>query len=130
MPNVLKFAIPVDWNQASAYENNTIVFVGKKAYTSIQAVPANIAITNTDYWSETGVPYIDISTVNTRLNELESDVATNTSDITQAQSDIVTNANNLTTLTTRLNTAVTALENDIARVDNIMITLYTPNMTA
>jgi len=103
-----------------------IVFVGKKAYTAIQNVPTGVAITNTDYWTETGVPYVDISDVRTKLNELEDEIDTNTADIMQAKADIITNSNSLTTLTNRLDTDISNLETQIARINNIMITLYTP----
>ena len=126
MPNSLTFAIPVDWSNSRTYEQNTIVFVGKRAYTSLKAVPTGVAITNTEYWAETGVPYVDVSSIYNRLSAVEDDVEENTDDIEQAQTDIVTNANNITTLTSRLNTAVTNLESEVARVNNIMISLYTP----
>ncbi len=127
MPNSLTFAVPVDWSNTRTYEQNVIVFVGKRAYTALKAVPTGVDIANTEYWKETGVPYVDVSAIYSRLSAVEDDVEDNTEDITQAQSDIVTNANNITALTTRLNTAVTNLEAEVSRVNNIMITLYTPS---
>lgn len=129
MAQSLTFAIPVTWSSQRTYEINVIVFVGKKAYTAIQDVPTGIEITNELYWKETGVPYVDVSDIRTKLNELETEVDTNTDDIASAQQSIVTNANAITTLTSRLDAAVTALEADVARVNNIMITLYTPYTT-
>lgn len=49
MANKLTFAVPVTWDQSRAYEVNLIVFVGRKAYTALQNVPANTPITNTQY---------------------------------------------------------------------------------
>ena len=129
MSQSLTFAVPVTWSSQRTYEINVIVFVGKKAYTAIQDVPTGIEITNELYWKETGVPYVDISDIRTKLNELETEVDSNTDDITSAQQAIVVNANSITTLTSRLDAAVTALEADVARVNNIMITLYTPYTT-
>lgn len=126
MATSLTFAVPVNWSDQQTYEVNMIVFVGKKAYTAIQNVPTGIAITNTDYWTETGVPYVDISDVRTKLNELETEVDTNTADITQAKADIIANSNDLTALTQRLATDIANLEAQIVRINNIMITLYTP----
>lgn len=126
MASSLTFAVPVTWDSQRTYERNMIVFVGKKAYTAIQDVPSGTQITNTSYWIETGVPTIDTTSLQTQitalsnaLDDVESDVETNTQNIT-------TNANNITQLTTRLNAAVTSIENDAARLNNIMITLYTP----
>lgn len=126
MATCLTFAIPVNWDSTQTYEVNMIVFVGKKAYTAIQNVPSGIDILNTAYWAETGVPYVDVTAIRQKLTEIETDVDDNTADIAQAQADIVTNANNLTQLTTRLNAAVTAIENDATRLDNVIYTLYTP----
>lgn len=126
MASTLTFAIPVDWSATTAYEVNTIVFVGKKAYTALQDVPVGTDITNTAYWAETGVPYVDVASIYNRLDAVEGDVGDLDTDVTQAKADIVVNANAITGLTTRLNAAVSALESDVARVNNIMITLYTP----
>ena len=126
MANTLTFAVPVEWSKTTAYEINNIVFVGKRAYTAIQDVPTGIEITNTAYWSETGVPYVDLTSIRNKLNELESDMDTAQSDITQAQSDIVSNANNITSLNTRLTNAVASIEADATRLNNVIITLYTP----
>lgn len=122
----LTFAVPVNWSSAQTYEINMIVFVGKRAYTALQDVPTGIDIANTAYWAETGVPYLDVSDIREKLNELEVDVSDNTADIAQAQADIITNANNLTTLTNRLNQDIANLETQIMRINNIMISLYTP----
>ena len=67
MARSLTFAVPVEWDDTETYEVNMIVFVGKKAYTAIQDVPVGIAITNTSYWVETGVPTIDISSLQTQI---------------------------------------------------------------
>lgn len=129
MASSLTFAVPVEWNSTTAYEINMIVFVGKKAYTALQNVPAGTEITNTDYWSETGVPFVDIAAIRTKLNEIEGEVDDNTADIETAQADILTNANNITQVSTRLNAAVSSIEADAARLNNIMITLYSPQTT-
>lgn len=129
MASNLTFAVPVEWSSSRKYEINNIVFIGKKAYTALQDVPTGIEITNTAYWSETGVPFVDLSDIRAKLNELDLQVDENASDISTAQADIVTNANNITQLTTRLNNAVTSIEADATRLNNIMITLYTPQST-
>lgn len=48
------FANPAEWNDARNYEPLTIVLHEGNSYTSRQYVPAGIAISNEDYWLETG----------------------------------------------------------------------------
>ena len=55
MADTLTFAVPIEWSKTTAYEQNIIVFVGKRAYTSLKAVPSGVEITDTSYWAETGV---------------------------------------------------------------------------
>lgn len=126
MANSLTFAVPVTWDSSRAYERNMIVFVGKKAYTAIQDVPTGTQITNTSYWIETGVPSIDIAQLESDLQTLSDSVDDLSDDVSANSTAITNNANDITTLTGRLNTAVTSIENDAARLNNIMITLYTP----
>lgn len=126
----LTFAVPVTWDNTRTYEINNIVFVGKRAYTAIQDVPTGIAITNESYWIETGVPDIDVSALEAQITAISATVTQNTADIATNTSNITTNANNITALTTRLNNAVSSIEADAARLNNIMITLYTPPATS
>lgn len=51
--NALKYADPIQWNITTQYEKNTIVIDPQSgtAYISVQAVPAGVALTNTDYWT-------------------------------------------------------------------------------
>lgn len=126
MASTLTFAIPVEWSINSVYEINTIVFIGKRAFTAIQDVPAGTEITNTNYWKETGVPYLDVQNILNRLDTVETKQTSDEQKITNAQNDIIVNANNIAALTSQLSQAVTNLNNEIDRVDNIMITLYTP----
>ena len=48
------FSEPIDWDNTKTYEPLTIVYYGGNSYTSKQAVPKGIDITNTDYWALTG----------------------------------------------------------------------------
>lgn len=126
MPNTLTFAVPVTWNQQTAYEINTIVFIGKKAYTAIQNVPAGTTITNTDYWIETGVTSPDVEELRDALDALAGDVDANTANIATNSASIVSLGNQLTTVSNNLATATANLADATQRLDNIMITLYTP----
>lgn len=48
------FAEPAEWDATRTYEPLTVVTYQGNSYTSRQAVPANIPITNTIYWAQTG----------------------------------------------------------------------------
>lgn len=129
MASSLTFAVPVEWNIQSTYEINMIVFVGKRAYTAIQDVPTGIQITNTEYWSETGVPYVDLSDIRTHLNNLDTDVDNLESDVSGLDGRVSTNSGNIATLTTDLAAAVSALNSATQTLNNIMVSLYTPYPT-
>lgn len=48
------FAVPLDWSSDNTYEALTIVYYAGNSYTSRQAVPKGIDITNETYWALTG----------------------------------------------------------------------------
>ena len=125
----LTFAVPVEWSINTAYEINMIVFVGKKAYTAIQNVPTGIQITNMAYWSETGVPYVDLEDIRTHLNSLDSDVSDLDDAVDGLDSRVTTNSGNIATLTQGLANAVSALTAATDTINNIMVSLYTPYPT-
>ena len=129
MATSLTFAVPVEWSINTAYEINMIVFVGKKAYTAIQDVPTGVAITNTTYWSETGVPYVDLADIRTHLNNLDTEVSGLDSDIDALDTRVSTNSGNIATLTQNLATAVASLNTATQTLNNIMVSLYTPYPT-
>lgn len=62
------FATPIDWNSANTYEPLTIVLHEGNSYTSRQAVPAGVQITNTAYWAQTG-------NYNAQIEQYRQDVA-------------------------------------------------------
>jgi len=51
--NTIKYADPIQWNITTQYAKNTIVIdpATGDAYISVQAVPAGVPITNSEYWS-------------------------------------------------------------------------------
>ena len=63
------FAEPLAWDITKTYEPFTIVYYQGNSYTSKQAVPANIAISNTNYWVITG-------NYNAKINAIEDAIAT------------------------------------------------------
>ena len=48
------FSEPLDWDNTREYEPLTIVYYGGNSYTSRQAVPKGIDISNNEYWALTG----------------------------------------------------------------------------
>lgn len=122
----LTFAVPVEWNSSTTYEINMIVFVGKRAYTAIQDVPAGIQITNTEYWSETGVPFVDLADIRQHLNQLDDNVDDLGESITSIDGRVNTNSGNIATLASDLATATQNLNAATQTLNNIMISLYTP----
>lgn len=130
MATSLTFAVPVEWNTTNTYEVNMIVFVGKRAYTAIQDVPAGIQITNTDYWSETGVPFVDLADIRQHLNQLDEDVDDLGDSVSAIDGRVSINSGNIATLTSDLATATQNLNAATQTLNNIMVSLYTPYPTA
>ena len=48
------FAGPIEWSNQNTYEPLTIVLYQGNSFTSKQAVPKGVDITNEDFWAETG----------------------------------------------------------------------------
>ena len=108
MEDTLTFAVPVEWSKSAAYEQNIIVFVGKRAYTSLKAVPSGVEITDTSYWAETGVPQGSDTT------QLKADIETLKGNVSTLQSDLSTTNSNVTAN----NNAITSIKQDIIRLYN------------
>lgn len=110
MADTLTFAVPVEWSKATAYEQNIIVFVGKRAYTSLKAVPTGIEITDTSYWAETGVPKgSDTTQLKADIETLKGNVSTLKSDLTTTNSNVTAN-----------NNAITSIRQDITNAQSLM----------
>ena len=68
------FADPLEWNSANTYEPLTIVLYQGNSYTSRQAVPAGIAITNTAYWAQTGNYNAQIEQYRQEVQALDTEI--------------------------------------------------------
>ena len=77
---VPKFADPLDWDGAKAYENLTIVTHNNESYTSRCPVPPGIDITNERYWAKTGA-------YNAQLEQLKEGVSDLSRQVTGFASD-------------------------------------------
>lgn len=71
-----------NWDSTKQYEPLSIVLYQGNSYTSIQAVPTGIAITNTEYWAQTGnynaqveAYRQEVRNFDTRLIQAENDIS-------------------------------------------------------
>lgn len=129
MASKLTFAVPVEWSNARTYERNMIVFIGKHAYTALQDIPAGVEISNAEYWSETGVPFVDLSDITAHLLQLDSTTAAHTTELADHETRITANGNAIVAAQAAITAAQTAITSAQGVIDNIMITLYTPPTT-
>lgn len=90
------FADPIEWDTTKSYEPLTIVYYQGNSYTSKQAVPAGVEITNDTYWAITG-------NYNAQIEQYRQEVRTFDSRITQ-------NTTNITANTTAISNEETARE--------------------
>ena len=97
------FADPVEWDNLRIYEPLTIVTYQGTSYTSKKAVPAGIALSNTEYWVATG-------NYNAQVEQYRQDVvqyAAEVSEVSEQMEDIsgrMTSAEgNINTLNTKVN---------------------------
>lgn len=74
MRYVPKFADPLEWDGARAYENLIIVTYNNESYTSRCPVPPGIDITNTRYWAKTGAYNAQVEQLKGSVEDLSSQV--------------------------------------------------------
>lgn len=74
MRYVPKFADPLEWDGAKAYENLTIVTYNNESYTSRCPVPPGIDITNKRYWAKTGAYNAQLEQLKGSVEDLSSQV--------------------------------------------------------
>lgn len=71
---VPKFADPIEWDGAKAYENLTIVTHNNESFTSRCPVPPGIDITNERYWAKTGAYNAQLEQLKEGVSDLSSQV--------------------------------------------------------
>lgn len=74
MRYVPKFADPLEWDGAKAYENLIIVTYNNESYTSCCPVPPGIDITNERYWAKTGAYNAQLEQLKGSVEDLSSQV--------------------------------------------------------
>lgn len=85
------FADPAEWDSTRTYEPLTIVLNEGNSYTSRQFVPVGVALTNTDYWLETG-------NYNAQVEKYRQEIIT---EIANREAADTTLQNNIDTLASR-----------------------------
>ena len=93
---IWKFADPLEWNKSTPYEYMTVVQYDAHSYVSKKAVPANIDITNTDFWMLIADPNAQmeelrqtfetaVSEVNENFEQFKEDI---NEDVSQFKADV------------------------------------------
>lgn len=86
-----------DWDISKSYTQWTIVSdpVTHNGYLSLKPVPANVQITNTDYWLKIADYTTGLATVNDRLDIVEADINDINDDLTILMDDLTDHQNNI-----------------------------------
>lgn len=82
------FADPAEWNDTRNYEPLTIVLHAGNSYTSRQYVPAGIAISNEDYWLETGNYNAQVEAYRNEVQQFGNRIDTAESAVLEVQGDV------------------------------------------
>lgn len=93
------FADPIAWDITQQYEPLTIVYYQGNSYTSKQSVPANIDISNTDYWALTGNYNAQIEQYRAEVQTYDNRITANTTSNTAQDAQLAgTSSSGLKTL--------------------------------
>ena len=82
------FANPAEWDSSREYEPLTIVLYQGASYTSKQAVPSGIAITDENFWARTGDYNAQVEQYRQEVRTFDGRITTNANNITALQTDI------------------------------------------
>lgn len=82
------FANPVEWDNLRIYEPLTIVTYQGTSYTSKKAVPAGIALSNTEYWVATGNYNAQVEQYRQEVTTLSGEVSTLSGDVSDISGDV------------------------------------------
>lgn len=81
------FADPIEWDITKEYEPLTIVYWQGNSYTSRQAVPANIDISNNAYWALTGNYNAQIEQYRSEVKAYDQRISSNAGAISKETKD-------------------------------------------
>ena len=85
------FADPAEWDSTREYEPLTIVLYQGASYTSRQAVPVGVSISNTDYWVLTGNYNAQVEQYRTEVRTFDSRITANAQGIAANTENIAAN---------------------------------------
>lgn len=113
------FADPIAWDITQQYEPLTIVYYQGNSYTSKQAVPANIDISNTDYWALTGNYNAQIEQYRAEVQTYDNRITANTTSNTAQDAQLAgTSSSGLKTLIEGNASDISAIETDISSLED------------
>lgn len=112
------FADPLDWDSGSEYEPLTIVYYQGNSYTSRQAVPKGIDITNDTYWAITGNYNAQIDAYRREVRTFDGRITANETSIADIMEMLSGDAaSGLKQLIDGLDTDLTDLQGDVTELD-------------
>ena len=109
------FADPLTWDITKTYEPLTIVYYQGNSFTSRQAVPAGIDITNSNYWALTGNYNAQIEQYRTEVQTYDNRITANTNSNTTQDAQLAgTSSSGLKALIETNASDIDALEGQMA----------------
>ncbi len=109
------FATPIEWSKSKSYEPLTIVTYQGASYTSKTYVPANIELTDTDFWVVTGNYNAQVEHYRKEVNDLRDVV----DDVETSVSDAITRVETAEQTVSNLNTEVLDIKNRVSDVETV-----------
>lgn len=125
------FADPIEWDNTRTYEALTVVTYLGNSYTSRQAVPIGISISNDDYWALTANYNAQIEAYRAEVQVFDERITNNAGDITNNADDIST-INNILPIAdfstqNTVKNAIDALQSSIMSLQNTVNANQTAN---
>lgn len=111
------FADPIEWDNTRTYEPLTIVTRQGASYTSKQAVPVGIDITNSDYWVATGNYNAQVESYRQEVQAFDTRITANEDDIEDLQADVASNTERIAANHENIENFKTATNNTFQQVN-------------
>lgn len=114
-------ADPITWDITKTYEPLTIVYYQGNSFTSRQAVPAGIDITNNDFWALTGNYNAQIEQYRTEVQTFDNRITANTNSNSAQDAQLAgTSASGLKTLIESNASDISDNSDDIADIETTL----------
>ena len=115
------FADPITWDITQQYEPLTVVCYQGNSYTSKQSVPANIDISNTDYWVLTGNYNAQIEQYRAEVQTFDNRITANTTSNTAQDAQLAgTTSSGLKTLIEANASDISTNSADISEIETTL----------